>query len=137
MFTVLSPLFFGEMVETEHLPLRAAILVPNVPSRARSYEYQVYLGGGGRFRRREKFSPLSPHRFKPGTRLLGTFETKMAVRNVKLSIFTILGKKKGTGNILESRQGSGRGRLLFWVTFLRTKVQVTVLSLIISFPHDL
>ena len=42
MLTVHSPLFFGEMAETEHLPLWAAIVVSNVPSLARPYEYQIY-----------------------------------------------------------------------------------------------
>ena len=47
MFTGHSPIFFGEMVETEHLPLRAAILVSNVQSLAQQYEYKMYLGGRG------------------------------------------------------------------------------------------
>ena len=42
MLTVHSPLFFSEMAETEHLPLWAAIVVSNVPSLARPYEYQMY-----------------------------------------------------------------------------------------------
>ena len=39
-----------------------------------------------------------------GTRFLGTFETKMAARNGKFSIFTILVKKKGTVNSPETPQ---------------------------------
>ena len=48
--TVHSPLLFHKIVESERFALRAAMLD----------EYQIYLGGGGRFRRkREKLKKIN------------------------------------------------------------------------------
>lgn len=67
--TVHSPLLFHKIVESERFALRAAMLD----------EYQIYLGGGGRFRRKReklkknKFSRLPPPTaFKPDARPFGT-----------------------------------------------------------------